>query len=258
MKINVCIKQVPDPEKFPVGQFNAAGRLARDSFPKATNPLDKNACELALNLSDVPEDVTAFSMGPESVKETLREALAMGIGNAVLINDQELEGSDLLSTAITLASAMKKHGEFDIIVCGAKSTDAEMGILPAMIADILNIPSVLGAEKVRVEGNNAYVSVPSENGTNVWKVNLPCVVSVTKNINTPRLPSLRGMNKAMKIPITEYTADDLDLELPDAKPKLLEHTPVSTQSQIEFIKGESADEIANKLITAIKMKGVLS
>lgn len=258
MKINICVKQVPDPEKFPVGQFTADGRLSRDSFPKATNPLDKNACELALKLAENPEDTTVFTMGPPDAKEALHEILAMGAENAVIISDPILAGSDLLTTATAIAGAMKKRGEFDLVICGGKSTDAETGILPAMIADLLGIPSVLGAEKVKIKGKFAFVSVPSEGGINVWKVSLPCVVSVTKNINTPRLPSLRGMNKAVKVPITEYSVEDLDIDLPTVRPKLLEHEPIASQVRTEFIEGQSPDEIANKLITAIKTKGALS
>lgn len=257
MKINVCVKQVPDPEKFPVGQFTTGGRLMRDSFPKATNPIDKNASELALNLAENPEDITVFSMGPESAKEAIRDVLAMGAGKGVLVSDPRLEGADLLATATALSHAIKKSGEFDLVVCGVKSTDSEMGILPAMLADMLGIPSVLGAEKVEIRGNEIFVSVPGDSGVYVWKTTLPCVVSVTKNINTPRLPSLRGVNRAMKIDITEYTVDDLEMDMPENRPKLLEYDVISSQVNTEFIEGSCPDDIANKLITAIKSKGVL-
>ncbi len=257
MKINICVKQVPDPEKFPLGQFTSSGRLIRDSFPKSTNPMDKNASELALNLTDNPDDITVFSMGPESAKEAIRDILAMGAGNGVLVSDPRLEGADLLATASALSHAMKKHGEFDVVLCGVKSTDSEMGILPALLADMLGVPFILGAEKVVIKGKNVFVSVSDDSGVYVWKTNLPCVISVTKNINTPRLPSLRGVNKAMKIDIDQYTVDDLEMDMPENRPKLLEYEVISSQVNTEFIEGSNPDDIANKLITAIKSKGVL-
>lgn len=219
--------------------------------------MDKHAAELALSLAQ-PQDIEAITMGPESAKEALRDLLAMGVGGACHVQDNLLTGSDLLTTAMSLAAAIKKCGDFDLVICGAKSTDAELGVLPAMLAELLGISSVLGVEKLEALEGEVRASVPSDKGVEVWKVKTPCLVSVTKNINVPRLPSLRGMTKAMQVEIVEYNFSDLEIEMPANRPRFMEHVVAESKAEVEMIEGETSEEIAGKLFTALKLKGVIS
>ena len=118
------------------------------------------------------------------------------------------------------------------------------------------MPCVLGAEKVEVDGGTILVHVPSESGILVWRVPLPAVISVTKNINIPRLPSLRGMTKAMQTAITVFDLNTLGVELPEQKLEIISQTPVKKEVKTQIIEGESASEKTQKLINALKESGI--
>jgi len=255
MRINVCVKQVPDPEHFPSGQYDARGFLARGLFQMATNPVDKNACELALALAG-DDPVETYTVGPENAKQSLRDLLAMGATGASIVTDPLLEGADLISTALSLAAAMQAKGGFDMVVCGKQSTDAGNGSLPAVLAEMLSVPCVLGAEKVELDGETILVHVPMDGGVFVWRVPLPAVISVTKNINTPRLPSLRGMTKAMQTPIAMFDLDALGIQLPVKKATIISQTPLKKEVKAQIIEGETTADKVGKLVLALKESGL--
>ncbi|NTU61345.1 MAG: electron transfer flavoprotein subunit beta, partial [Caldiserica bacterium] len=133
MKIIVCAKQVPDPEKFPVGRYRDDNRLDRDAFPLAVNPIDKNATELALTFAG-EDPVRVVTMGPSSAVPAIREILSLGVSSATHICDTALAGADLLKTAKVLAASIKKYGNFDLVVCGKQTTDSMNSSIPAMVA----------------------------------------------------------------------------------------------------------------------------
>lgn len=260
MKIFVLTKQVPDPEKFPIGTFTTDYRLARDSFPKTVNPVDKNALELALTLTS-SENVEALTVGPESAKDALRELLSMGAGEASMVSDGSLTGADLLSTATALAGLIKYRGDFDLILCAKQSTDAGNASLPAIVAEIMGIPCVLGAEKVEFDGDDVIAHVPCDDCLKVWRVKLPALISVTKNINTPRLPSLRGMTKAMQVAISSYNLAQLGVLLPDIRmtsANIIQVQHLSKEVKTVVIEGETPQVSAKALLDALKERGVLA
>jgi electron transfer flavoprotein beta subunit len=260
MKIFVLAKQVPDPEKFPIGSFKADYRLSRDSFPKTVNPVDKNALELALTFTS-SDNVEVLTVGPESAKDAIRDLLSIGAGSASMVCDGSLTGADLLSTASALSGLVKYRGDFDLILCAKQSTDAGNASLPAMVAEMMGIPCVCGAEKVELDGDDVIAHVPSDDGIKVWRVKLPALISVTKNINTPRLPSLRGMTKAMQVNINTYNLAQLGVLLPDIRmtsANIIQVHHLSKEIKTVIIEGETPQVSTKALLDALKERGVLA
>lgn len=260
MKIFVLAKQVPDPEKFPIGSFTTDCRLARDSFPKTVNPVDKNALELALTLTQ-SDNVEVLTVGPESAKDALRELLSIGAAEASMVTDGSLTGADLLSTATALSGLIKYRGDYGLILCAKQSTDAGNASLPAMVAEMMGIPCVIGAEKVEMNGDDVLAYVPSDDGLRIWRVKLPALISVTKNINTPRLPSLRGMTKAMQVNINTYNLSQLTVFLPDIRmtsANIIQTQHLSKEVKTVIIEGETPQVSAKTLLDTLKERGVLA
>ena len=256
MKIIVCAKQVPDPEKFPVGRYRSDTRLDRDAFPASVNPIDKNAAELALTLAG-DQPVRVLTMGPQKAETAIRDILSMGASSATQITDSRLEGADLLTTARALAATIKKIGEFDLIVCGKQSTDAMNGSIPAMVAEILGVPSLQGVESVEVSDGSLFAKTIGDNGIQTWKIQLPAVISVTKNINVPRLPSLRGMTKAMSVPIDTYNLESIELNIEPNGMQIILQEPISRQVETVIVDGATAGEKTDKLVELLKEKGAM-
>lgn len=255
MKIIVCAKQVPDPEKFPVGRYRDDKRLDRDAFPFAVNPIDKNATELALTFAG-DDPVRVVTMGPSSAVSAIREILSLGVSNATHICDPLLSGADLLRTAKVLTATIKKYGVFDLVVCGKQTTDSMNSSIPAMVAELLGVPSLLGVEEAQIVDGFLEAKTLTDAGLTTWKLQLPAVISVTKNINIPRLPSLRGMTKAMSVPIDALDLTTLDLHLDDESLSVLSQEPVSRQIETVIVEGQTAVEKTENLVALLKEKGV--
>jgi electron transfer flavoprotein beta subunit len=156
--------------------------------------------------------VTVMSMGPPQVEDALREAIALGVDEAVLLSDRAFAGSDTWSTSYTLAAGIRKLAEYDVILCGKQAIDGDTAQVGPGVAQFLGIPQVTYARKVTVEGGKATVERMLEDGYDVVRVPLPAVVTVVKDINEPRLPSLKGKMKAKKAEITVWSSDDLEVD----------------------------------------------
>lgn len=210
MHIVVCVKQVPDTtaEK----RLNEDLRLDRASVENILNPFDEYAVEEALRIKEVQgADVTILSMGPESAVEAIRKALAMGADRGVLVTDPALVGSDALATAYVLAQAIKKLSP-DLVICGMEATDSRTGQVPSALAEFLAWPQLTWANKLEVAGGKATIHRQSDAGYDVVEAPLPAVVSVTKAINEPRYPSLKGIMMAKKKEILTYSLADLGID----------------------------------------------
>jgi electron transfer flavoprotein beta subunit len=187
----------------------ATKRLVRTGVETVINPFDEYALEAALQLRDARGDgstVTVFSMAPESGKEIVRKALAMGADDAVMLSDPRLEGSDLGATAFAMAQALKSLG-FDLLLMGTQSIDASTGALPGMLAESLGIPGVTYVRKFDCDGTILTAERETEYGFQRVSLRLPALVSVTKSINQPRYPSLKGIMGAKKKEIRVIGAD---------------------------------------------------
>jgi len=209
LSIIVLIKQVPDIEKV---KFDfKTGRLDRSSAGAVINPFDLNALEAAVQIKEkIGATVTAISMGPKTAETSLRDAIARGADKAILLTDIRFAGADTLATSYTLASAIKKLGSFDLIICGEKTIDGDTAQVGPEVAEFLGIPHVAYVEEIQ-EVNKDRILVKSKMGKNYYLIALsfPGLITVTKDANTPRLPTLRDKIRSRKAEIPVWNADSL-------------------------------------------------
>ncbi len=190
MNIIVCIKQVPASSNVKVDA--ETGVLIRDGADSKMNPYDLYALEAALSLAEAHSaTVTAVTMGPNSAKAVLLEAIYMGADKGVLISDRRFAGADVLATSYTISSAIKAMGDYDIIICGKQTTDGDTAQVGAEISEFLGIPHCSNVSDVEIDGN--AVCFTADLGTDELKakMEMPCLICTDGGINTPRLPSYK-------------------------------------------------------------------
>ncbi len=209
LRIVVCVKQVPATQEVKIDPER--GTLIREGIEVETNPFDLNALEEAIRLKEkLGGEVIAISMGPPQAESTLREAIAMGADEAILLCDKAMAGADTLATAYTLACAIMKIGGFDLVICGEKTTDGDTAQVGPEVAENLGIPFVPYVRRIEEVGRGyLIVHRETEEGYQVVRVPIPCLLTVTKDINQPRLPTLRDKLRAKKAEIKIWTAEDL-------------------------------------------------
>lgn len=211
MKIVVCIKQVPDTAEVRINP--ETNTLIRDGVPSIINPYDLHAIEAALQIrEEISAKVTALTMGPPQAEDALREAMAMGTDEAVLLTDRSFAGSDTWATAYTLSRAVESLG-FDIIICGKQAIDGDTAQVGPEMAEFLNIPHVAYVKKIEtLEDGRIVVERLMDEGYDVVESTLPVLLTVVREINEPRLPSLKGKMKAKKAEIKQLTGNDIQAD----------------------------------------------
>ena len=212
MKFLVCIKQVVDTSKMEVDP--ATGRLKRNNANSIMNPLDRNGLEAALTLKEqTGGTVTVISMGPPQAEAVLKEAISMGADEAYLVTDRAFGGADTLATSYTLASAIRKIGDFDLIFCGQESIDSNTAQIGPEIAATLGISDVSGAVALSY-GKEGFVTVTRQMGADreVLDMKPPGVVTCTADLNKPRYPSIRGILRKEEVEIHHITSQDMDVD----------------------------------------------
>lgn len=256
MKIVACIKQVPDSEAKVTA---AGGSISWGEAPLVINPFDEYAVEGALLQKEAAGGtVTAICVGPESGKEALKHALAMGADNAILISDPKLANLDTQGAARVLAAAIKKVGEVDMIMFGRQTLDDGSGLTAAQTARVLGWPMLGFVGHIKAENGNVEVSRVIEEGRQNVKATLPAVLSIVQSIGEPRYPSFMGIRKASKAEIPTWSLADLGIEAPAAVVSRTELiTPPSREIVCEVIKGESPQAIAETLVEKILSEKVL-
>jgi electron transfer flavoprotein beta subunit len=209
MDIIVCIKQVPDTTE--VKMDPEKGTLIREGIPSIVNPFDKNAVEGALQIREqMGGKVTVLTMGPPQAVSALRECLAMGADEAVLVSDRAFAGADTLATSYTLAKAIDRAGSFDVILCGKQAIDGDTAQVGPGIAEHLHLPQVTYVQKIReVREGSVVVERAIEGGYEVIEVTLPALFAVEKSLNEPRLPTMKNTMKAHKQQIDTWSAADI-------------------------------------------------
>ena len=212
MNIVVCLKQVPGTANVKIDpQTNT---LIRQGIENITNPFDTYALEEAVRLKErYGGRVIAISMGPPQAQEILKEAISVGVDETILLSDAAFAGADTLATAYTLAQAVKKIGEYELVICGRQTVDGDTGQVAPELAEMLGIPFVAYVSKIE-EANNDTMRCQRlvEDGHEVIESPLPAVISVVKEINTPRLPSLRGLMKSKSAVIPVWSAKDISVD----------------------------------------------
>lgn len=210
MEILVCVKQVPDTEELKVDLVT--GKI-KDGAPYVVNPYDKNAIEAAVQLKEIHGgSVTVISMGPEKAKAALKECISTGADKAVLICDPAFEGSDSYSTSLILAAAIKKLGNFDLIICGNQATDTDAGQVGPLVAEQLGIPQATYVQKIEINGSTLSVNREADEGYEILDVQLPAVCTVLDTINEPRLATIKTKMAANKAKIAVLSAADLEID----------------------------------------------
>ena len=214
MKIVVCIKQVPETTEVKINpQTNT---LMREGVASITNPFDEFALEEALLTKEKHGgEVHVLSMGPPQAIEVLKNALALGADKVYLLSDAAFAGADTLATAYTLAKTIEKIGGVDLVICGKQAIDGDTAQVGPGIATRLGIPQLTYVAKVReIDPAKKKIVVERmlENGREVVESSLPAVITVVKDINEPRLPSLLGIKKAAKATIPTWTAKEIGVD----------------------------------------------
>jgi len=212
MNIVVCLKQVPGTTKVQIDpQTNT---LIRQGIENIINPFDTYALEEGVRIKErCGGKVTVISMGPPQAEEALREAISLGVDEAILLSDSAFAGADTWATAYTLARAIDKLGQYDLAICGRQTIDGDTGQVGPELAEMLGIPFVAYVSQIEKTNNKCMrVRRMVEDGYEVIETPLPAVISVVKEINVPRLPSLRRLAKAKSATITVWTAEELGVD----------------------------------------------
>jgi electron transfer flavoprotein beta subunit len=209
VRVAVCVKYSIDVSNIKVDR--ATQTPITVGVSRRMSDIDRRAVEEAIRIREKHGGtVTAFTLGIPEARSCLREALAMGVDDAVLITDPILESSDTYVTSRVLANAIVKLGLFDIILCGETSTDGYSYQVGPRIAEILNIPCITYAKNIALNGSYVTVERDLEDRYEVVKAQLPVLITVTREINEPRHPSTASMMKAFKKPIKTLSAKDVD------------------------------------------------
>lgn len=250
MNIVVCVKQTPDTAATVTVD---GGVVSWGDAPLVLNPWDEYAVEEALLSKEAHGgQVTVISLGPEDAKEALKQALAMGCDNAILISDPALADADTLVVSKVIAAAITKVGEVDLVFFGRGSVDSDTGVTGPQVARRLGWPSlslVANVTSLDPEGNTIAVERMLDEGRQLVRSSLPAMVSVIKGINEPRYPSFMGIRKASKAEIPIWSAADVGLDEVAAPaitwPEII--APLKVETKCEIIEGDSPAEIAAKL-----------
>jgi len=257
------VKQIPDLEKIRIKADTREPVL--EGVPARLGDWDKCAVEEAVRIKEKLGEakVTAVAIGSPKLKDTIKEALAIGADEAVILTDRAFEGSDEGGTARTLAKVIEKLGEVDLILLGEGSTDDHSGQVPSRLAELLGLPQVTYVRQLEVlEGGRLRAVRDLEEALEVVEVGLPAVVSVTGEINTPRLPPLTAILKAARKPTQTWGPADIGLASEEvgaaasAVRVLSNLAPV--QERKEIVLEGPADEVVDELLKALEREGVLA
>lgn len=263
LKIVVCIKPVPDPQYYDKVSIDPkTKRITREGIPTIINPVDKNGIEAALKLKQAyGGKVTVITMAPPNAAENLREALAMGADEAVLLSDRAFGGADTLATSYTLAKGIEKLGGFDIIFCGAESADGATAQVSSQLGEWLGVPHLWNVFNLEAQNEECLrVKTKVENGSMEWEVKLPCLLGVARELNKPRFISAMGIIKAKNKPLSVWGKSDLNVE-----DERLGLTGSPTKAGAIFTpdmkrKGEmltgSVEEVVDTIIDKLRSAGV--
>ena len=254
MKIVVCTKQVPDTKS--AVKFNPDGTLDRSAMLAIMNPDDKAGLEAALRLKDkYGAEVTVISMGLPTAEDILREALAMGADNAILVTDRVLGGADTWATSQTLAGAIRNL-EYDLIITGRQAIDGDTAQVGPQISEHLGIPVISYAQKIEIEGDSVIVERQYDDRYHVLKAQMPCLVTALSELNEPRYMTPGGIFDAVKKEITTWgranlvDVDDSNLGLkgsPTQIAKASNKVRKGAGEKVTLDASESVDYIMDKL-----------
>ena len=219
MNIVVCVKYVPDATAD--RHFESDNTVDRVGVPGLLSELDEYAVEQALQLKekrdgeDEEVEVTALTVGPEDASEAIKKALQMGADKGVHVVDDAIAGSDYLATSQVLAAAIQKIGDVDVVMCGMASTDATGSVVPAMLAERLDLPQVTLGSVIESQGKDFRIKRDGDTSTEVIGASAPLVLSVTDQSGEARYPSFKGIMAAKKKPLDTWSLSDIGVDAGD-------------------------------------------
>ena len=259
MNIIVCMKQVIDLEQIRIKPDSRQPVL--DGLPVLLGDFDKCALEESVRIKEKHGGkVTAVAAGSAKLKDTIKEALAIGADEAVILTDPAFQGSDTMGSARLLAKVIEKVGDYDLILRGDGSDDNYSGQVPPRLAELLNLPQVGSVREMEVVDGKVRAVRDLEEALEVVEVDLPAVISVTSELNTPRLPPLSAILKAGRKPVHAWGPDDLGITAGSVGAAastvevLSNLAPVQDRKEIVF---EDAEEGVVELVKALQREGVL-
>lgn len=261
MKVLVCAKQVPNTNEVKIDPVK--GTLIRDGVESILNPDDANALEEALKLKDKFENVTVtvISMGPQQAEDMLRECLAMGADEAVLVSGREFGGADTWATSNAISSALRKVGDFDLIFAGRQAIDGDTAQVGPQISEKLGIPQVTYVQGFEIKDNEVIVQRQLEDGYEVVSVKMPCLLTAVKELNKPRYMTMKGIYNAFEKDIKVWGFSDLDVPqekvgLKASPTRVFRSFTPEPKGVGVMLNGTSKDQVA-QLIGSLKERHVI-
>jgi electron transfer flavoprotein beta subunit len=256
MRIIVPVKQVPNTNDVRIDA--KTGTLIREGVESIVNPEDLNAVEAALGVrEECGGEVIVLSMGPPQAEEALREVLAMGVDEAYLLTDRALAGADTLATAYSLSRAVRSIGEFDLVICGRQAIDGDTAQVGPQLAEFLKLPQITYVTRVDIEDGSVVAERVLEDAIEIVEAKLPALLTVTKDVNRPRYPTMGGIRAAHREKeIHSWTAKDFEAE-PwriglDGSPTWVKRTfsppPKAPGQALEGTPKEVGAELVRKLV----------
>jgi electron transfer flavoprotein beta subunit len=262
VKIIVCIKQVPDPENAKMDA--ESGTVVREGVELMVNPFDLYAVEEGLRIKEkMGGEVIVITMGPPQAEKALREVIGMGVDHAVLLTSRDFAGADTWATSYTLAKACEKIGNYDVIICGKQAIDGDTAQVGPGVAAQLGIPQITFVRKLdEISEKEIKAERLVEGGYEVISSPLPILITVVKEINEPRLPTLKGRMNAKKAEIAHWGPDDIEAD----KDKIGLNGSPTTVDEIftpdlskdgKIFKSDQLQEAAEEIIQKQKEMGLI-
>jgi electron transfer flavoprotein beta subunit len=255
MNIVVCIKQVPDTAEVRINQ--ETGTIIREGVPSIINPFDMHAIEAGIQIKEkAGGTVTVITMGPPQAETALRDAISMGADDAILLSDRAFAGSDTWATSFTLSKAIEKLGA-DIIICGKQAIDGDTAQVGPETAEFLNIPHISYVRKIEnVSQNGIRVQRLMDEGYDIIESSLPVLMTVVKELNEPRLSSLKGKMAAKKAVIKKWgqsdiLADENDIGLKGSPTQVKNIFTPEARSGRKMLEGKPEEQV-NALIQELR------
>jgi electron transfer flavoprotein beta subunit len=255
MNIVVCIKQVPDAAEVRINP--ETGTLMREGVPSIINPYDMHAIEAGLWLRDQKGGtVTALTMGPPQAEQALREAISMGVDEGVLLTDKAFAGSDTWATSYAIYKAIEQL-KADVIICGKQAIDGDTAQVGPEVAEMMGIPHVAYVRKIDEVGDSSLkVERMMDEGFDIVEASFPVLLTVVRELNEPRMPSLKGKMKAKKAEIKKLSAADIGAEedklglkgSPTQVKRIFAPEARADREMIEGTPDEQAEKLVKKLL----------
>lgn len=262
MNIAVCVKRTP--ASTSVALDPDTGAVKTKGLPHDMNPLDEYAVEEALRIKEknAGSKVIVISAGTPESEEVVRKGLSLGCDAGVLLTDPAFDGSDVWATSLIVSQALKKVGETQggvhLVLFGKQTNDGESGHMTAAVAARMGWPSAISVRKIpEVSDSSVTVERLMEDGADTLKLQLPAVVGVTKEINEPRLPSLKGKMAAKKAKIEKWGAADIGVDAGSvgagaSLTEVVKISPIPARESGEKIEGEEPEQKAANLVAKLK------